>query len=173
MNVLLLSPINSEINSFFEKNNVTYTQTHKKILIEPVVKLNPDFIFVAQQYLERHSFENQISVSVQRGILTQRPDGSKEVKSRNAIDVFKEIPGTPAYWKKFRNEIFARMEQLGGFHFFFTLSCADLRWNENFAAILRAKKYEIIYDFEEDQDGYPKTAIYVNDGKHGSDKIPL
>ena len=69
--------------------------------------------------------------------------------------------------------MFAKLDNFGPFHFFFTLSCADLRWNENFAAILRANKCEITYEFEEDQDGYPKTAIYVKDGKHGSDKIPL
>ena len=56
MNVLLLSPINSEINSFFEKNDVTYTQTHEKILIEPVVKLNPDFIL---SYRYRHIIDEK------------------------------------------------------------------------------------------------------------------
>ena len=56
MNVLLLSPINSEINSFFEKNDVTYTQTHEKILIESVEKLNPDFIL---SYRYRHIIDEK------------------------------------------------------------------------------------------------------------------
>ncbi len=56
MNVLLLSPINSEINSFFEKNGVTYTQTHEKILIESVEKLNPDFIL---SYRYRHIIDEK------------------------------------------------------------------------------------------------------------------
>ena len=54
------------------------------------------------------------------------------------------------------------------FQFFFTLSCPDLRWEENFAAILRAKGYTIKYILEEDMEGYPKTAIYVeNIDEHG------
>ena len=47
-----------------------------------------------------------------------------KIKNNDAIDVFKKIPGTPSYWKKVRNDLFARMEQLGQFHFFFTLSSA-------------------------------------------------
>ena len=56
MNVLLLSPIISEINSFFEKNDVTYTQTHERILIESVKKLNPDFIL---SYRYRHIIDEK------------------------------------------------------------------------------------------------------------------
>lgn len=56
MNVLLLSPINSKINSFFEKNDVNYTQTHEKILIESVEKLNPDFIL---SYRYRHIIDEK------------------------------------------------------------------------------------------------------------------
>ena len=54
----------------------------------------------------------------------------------HAFDVFGKIPGTPQYWKIFRNELFARMEQLGPFHFFFTLSAAEMRWPEVSTAIL-------------------------------------
>ena len=52
------------------------------------------------------------------------------------VDVYKRIPGTPAYWKLFRNEIFARMEQLGPFQFFFTLSSAEMHWPEVATSIL-------------------------------------
>ncbi len=66
MNVLLLSPINSEINSFFEKNDVTYTQTHEKILIEPVEKLNPDFIL---SYRYRHIIDEKFLQMVKAPIV--------------------------------------------------------------------------------------------------------
>ena len=51
-------------------------------------------------------------------------------RMRLVTDVFKTVPGTPAYWKQFGNETFARMEQLGPFNFFFTLSCAEMKWSE-------------------------------------------
>ena len=60
-----------------------------------------DFLFVAQQSLEKHSFENQISISTQRGVSNS---GNRNVlKSNSVIDIFKTVVGTPMYFKKFRN----------------------------------------------------------------------
>ena len=52
---------------------------------------------------------------------------------------------TPKYWKKAKYEMIARLDNLGPFQIFFTLSCADMRWDENFAAILLERGYEIDY----------------------------
>ena len=58
--------------------------------------------------------------------------------------------------------MYAKLDNFGQFHFFFALTCADLRWTENFAAILKNKKdCTIWYNIEEDDDGYPQTKIYV------------
>ena len=112
-----------------------------------------DFIFAAQQYLERHAFENHVTISFQRGIPIKGSDG--KIKYINAIDVFKDIPGTPGYWKVFRNEIFARMEQLGPFTFFFPLSSAEMRWPEVTLSILHTthpdKKITYEPGWEEDE----------------------
>ena len=89
---------------------------------------NSDYLFVAQQHLERHLLESNVGISGQKGQVSDGPDGTKKVKCSNAFDVFGKIPGTPQYWKNYRNELFARMEQLGPFHFFFTLSAAEMRW---------------------------------------------
>ena len=63
----------------------------------------------------------------------------------------------------------ARLDNLGPFHFFFTLSCADLRWDENFAAILRQKEgITLQYCMEEDASGNPSTKIYVKFTKEGN-----
>ena len=42
----------------------------------------------------------------------------------------------------------AKLNNLGPFAFFFTLSAADMRWNENFTTLLREKKLKIIYEIE-------------------------
>ena len=78
--------------------------------------------------MERHLLEGNISVSCQKGKSEKGPEGTTKVKCSNAFDVFGKIPGTPQYWKNYRNELFARMEQLGPFHFFFTLSAAEMRY---------------------------------------------
>merc|ERR1712082_283717 len=72
-----------------------------------------------------------------------------------------DIKQTPRYWKKAKYEMLAKLDNLGPFQFFFTLSCADLRWDENFAAILRAQGCKLTYEIEEDEEGFPSTAIYV------------
>ena len=48
----------------------------------------------------------------------------------NAYSFMRSIKGTPAYWRKFLHEVMTMVKQLGIPTFFFTLSSADLRWNE-------------------------------------------
>ena len=42
-------------------------------------------------------------------------------------------------------EMLAKIDNFGPFHWFYTLSCADMRWDVNFATILREKGYKIIW----------------------------
>ena len=112
-----------------------------------------DFVFVAQQHHERNTFESQVTFTSQRGKHKKMPDGSMKIKTNDVVDVFKNIPGTPAYWKSFRNEVFARMEQLGPFNFFFTLSSAEMKWPEVTCSILHTLGKVISYEdgWEEDE----------------------
>ena len=123
---------------------------------------NSDYLFVCQQFLERHLLESNVSVAGQKGKIDKRPDGTKLLSVNSAFDIFGKIPGTPQYWKNYRNELFARMEQLGPFHFFFTLSAAEMRWSEVQTAILHYdKKIEkIVYEtgWEEDEE---KIKLYL------------
>ena len=63
----------------------------------------------------------------------------------------------------------AKLDNFGPFQFFFTLSCADLRWNENFAAILRQKGLTVRHVMEEDSDGFPCTTVYIDYEKEGKE----
>ena len=69
----------------------------------------------------------------------------KFLQVENAFSIFKNILGTPSYWKAFRNDILAKMEQLGPFQIFFTLSCAEMRWPEILVAILKANGHKVEY----------------------------
>ena len=94
--------------------------------------------------------------------------GIKSMKLEDPYSVLEDIKQTPRYWRKAKYEMLARLDNLGPFHFFFTLSCADLRWDENFAAILRQKEaITLKYCIEEDEKGNPSTKIYVNFTKEG------
>ena len=46
-------------------------------------------------------------------------------------------------------EMLAKLDNFGPFHWFYTLSCADMRWDENFASILYEKGYKIIWAQED------------------------
>lgn len=122
--------------SRMKKISPVQNYNQKTLNHDPRFSEDSDFIFVAQQSLERHAFENQIAVSQYRGRVTNSSSGKKYFKTNDIIDVFKDIPGTPAYFKKFRNELMARMEQLNPFHFFITLSAAEMNWPEVTIAII-------------------------------------
>ena len=57
----------------------------------------------------------------------------------------------------------AKLENKGPFQFFFTLSCADSRWNENFSSILSDQGVTIHYSFN--SEGDEETLVEVESGK--------
>ena len=131
-----------------------------------------DFLFIAEQFIERHAIEKQISISGRKGNINKTQDGMELSLVGDAFDIFKSIPGTPAYWKAFRNEIFARIEQLGHFHLFFTFSCHELGFHEIVAAVWAEKGHEIKFD-PEVWDG-KESSIYVRHSTWHKDKfVPL
>ena len=137
--------------SRMKKISPVQNYSQKTLNHDPRFSQDSDFIFVAQQSLERHAFENQIAFSQYRGRVTNSSSGEKEFKTNDIIDVV-DIPGTPAYLKKFRNEFMAGMEQLNPFHFFITLSAAEMNWPEVTIAIMHKLGKKITYDkgWEED-----------------------
>ena len=105
---------NHDINAFpdlFPDGKAGLHDKSRKRKISPVQNYNQkclnhdrrfaedaDFLFVAQQSLEKHSFENQISISTQRGV--SKSGNGNVLKSNSFIDVFKTVVGTPMYFKK-------------------------------------------------------------------------
>ena len=121
----------------------------QRILNEnPMYAENPDYVFMAQQAKERYSIESQIHMSMSHGSIETNEHGQVLVPSEDAFNIFQKVPGTPAYWKDFRNELYARIEQLGPFHVFFTMSCAEARWPCVLVDVLKVKlkrKLKIMY----------------------------
>ena len=103
---------------------------------------NKPWVFAALNYLEREQLEGQIRISYQRG----KKVGGTLVNPENVFSVFDRIPGTQRYWQQKRYEVVARLENLGCFHLFFTLSCADQRWVENFTSILGQRNLNISFE---------------------------
>ena len=117
-------------------------------------------MFVAQQHIERNTFEKNISISAQRGKKVVSANGTKTIKRDDAFDVFRKIAGTPAYWRQYRYETLARMEQMGPFTFFFTLSSNEMGWPEVLTSILHNMNMKISYEVGWEDD---ESKIFITD----------
>ena len=93
--------------------------------------------------------------------------GEKAYMLDDGYRVLDDIKNTPRYWRKAKHEMIAKLDNLGPFHMFFTLSCADMRWDENFSSILQENgfdiKYKVIKDDEDNWDTIVK-AKRIGDG---------
>ena len=117
---------------------------------------NKALVFAFLYFLERQQMETQINLSYRRGKLVE----NRLTNIEDGFAVFDKILGTPRYWQQKRYEVIARLEQLGAFQFFFTLSCADKRWEENFTSILIQKGLNVTFKRKVMPD---KTCYYSDD----------
>ncbi len=99
-------------------------------------------VFASYAYLERERLDKNVGISFQRG--KKKANGVYSLD--DPFSVLDNVPGTPRFWQKKKYELIAKLENLGAFQIFFTLSCADLRWHETFTAFLKNHKihYEVI-----------------------------
>ena len=93
---------------------------------------------------QKHHME--LPKTYNRGKKCESSDGSRIYELDDAFSVLDNIKGTPKYWRKAKCEMLGKIDNFGPFHWFYTLSCADMRWDENFTSILREKGYKIIWE---------------------------
>ena len=131
---------------------------------------NPSYVYAAVAYLEQKQIQRNINISYSRGKEVIDSEGRKSLKMENAYSVLDKIKQTPSYWREGKYEMYAKLDNFGPFIVFFTLSSGEVRWDENFAAILRERNYNVRYIIENDRDDYPKTSVYVDFEKDGEEK---
>ena len=124
---------------------------------------DPAYTFACAAYLEKKQLQRNINVSFNRGKKSITPSGEKMYSLDDGFSVFDKISNTPSYWKTAKYEMQAKLENLGPFQFFFTLSCADSRWDENFSSLLRNLGVTVNYEF--DSEGNNSTIIKDKNGK--------
>ena len=105
--------------------------------IDPRWRQNIHWIFAATGYREKKDFKANIDLAYKKGKKHITSEGSLKYHLENPYSVFQGVLNTPAYHKKGKFETNARLDNYGPFNIFFTLSCADYRWPENVAAVLR------------------------------------
>ena len=117
---------------------------------------HPPYVFAAQYYIERHQLEQNINISFLKGKLSH----GNLLQLDDSFAVFDKIPGTPKYWLNKRYELIAKLENLGAFHFFFTLSMADMRWPEIVTSILMQQGQNVV--FSSDNNNPDISSITIN-----------
>ena len=104
------------------------------------------WLLAAQYRDEMERLEKQCNISFSRGSLSKTKEGVEVMQVKDGFAAFRAIRGSPKYWQQARNELIAKCEQLGPFHAFFTLSCAEMRWTEVVTSILELGGNEINWD---------------------------
>ena len=128
------------------------------------------YVFAAFAFIEKKQLDRNINISFMRGKKKLSNTGNSVYSLDDPYSVLDNSPGTPRYWQKKKYELIARLENLGPFTFFFTLSCADKRWNENFTSLLKdyKVKYLVKNGLEECfVDGFPLNEFLLkHESKH-------
>ena len=130
------------------------------------------YLYAAVSYLERKQLQRNINLAGTRGKKIVKTGGIS-YELQDGYRVLEGIKNTPRYWKTAKYEIIAKIENFGAFQFFFTLSCADMRWMENFVSIF-AQQRDVnisidVKDTEESQiciNGVPLHEHLKNMNKH-------
>ena len=85
-----------------------------------------------------------------RGKKSVNKEGTAQFDLNDAFTVFDGVRNTPKYWQTVKYDMIAKLENLGPFHMFFTLSCGDKRCDENFSSFLVEKGYIMKYSVNDD-----------------------
>ena len=110
--------------------------------VESRFRKTPTYLFAVTSHLESRRISSNIAMVGRRGKKSV-VDGETSYQLEDAFKVTANVPNGPDYLKKLKNEMLARLDNLGAFQFFFTLSCADLRWDAIFVSILMEHGYSV------------------------------
>ena len=125
---------------------------------------SPGFIFAAAAFIEQKQLASKANISFMRGKKTVNKEGVTQFDLNDAFTVLEGVKNTPKYWQTVKYDMIAKLENIGPFHIFFTLSCGDTICEENFLSFLVENGYSIKY--EVDKNGDTKTTVAITkDGR--------
>ena len=131
---------------------------------------SPGFVYAATGYLEKLQLERNINISYSKGTSVVTNDGKKVYHLEDDFAVLGKTKNSPKFWQDAKLQLIAKLENLGPFQFFFTLSCAEKRWPENLHVILKRQlgDVEISYKYKDQDDKEeiecePEGVLLIND----------
>ena len=122
---------------------------------------DPSYTFACAAYLEKKQLQRNVNISFLRGKKSVCTSGQSSYSLEDGFSVFDKIKNTPTYWRQAKYEMLSKLENLGPFQLFFTLSCADSRWDENFSSLLLRLGVSVRYEM--DSKGHQETKVILDD----------
>ena len=98
-----------------------------------------------------------------RGRKSVNIEGTTQYELDDAFKTFDGVTNTPKYWQKVKFDMIAKLENIEPFHLFFTLSCGDSRYDENFSTFLDQNGYTLEYMYS--HDCTTETRVMSKDGR--------
>ena len=111
---------------------------------------SPSYIFGSAAYIEKKILNSHANISFMRGRKTVNSEGKPQYDLEDAFTTFEGVTNTPKYWQKVKYDMIAKLENIGPFHLFFTLSCGDTRCDENFSTFLVQNGYTLEHIVRDD-----------------------
>jgi hypothetical protein len=118
---------------------------------DPRWRNHPHWVFAAAVFKEKKDFQRNIDLGYKKGKKNTSSGGKTVYSLADPYSVFQSVANTPAYHKKGKMEMMARLDNQGPFHVFFTVSCADTRWKENLISVLREHDKSVRCIIDNDQ----------------------
>jgi len=110
---------------------------------DPRWRDNTHWVFSAAVFREKKDLQRNIDLGYKHGTPAEDSRGRTVYTLKDPFSVFQNVANTPAYHKKGKMEMYARLDNFGPFHIFFTVSCADRRWKENIIFVLRERGIDV------------------------------
>ena len=138
---------------------------HQRILnVDDRFAKTPGFLFGAMSLVEAERLRNNANLTGMKGTRNVGPDGSLTFQLKDPCAVFEKVKGTPKYFQRAKYDMIAKLENIGPFQIFFTLTAGDLRWSANFTPVLEKRGCKIHYTV--DPNGKENVTVEVKDGNN-------
>jgi hypothetical protein len=83
----------------------------------------PGYVFAATSHVESSRLRSNANLCGYKGKKTTNQGGQVSYEVKDPFTVFDRVKNTPKYWQKVKFDMIAKLENIGPFHWFFTLSC--------------------------------------------------
>ena len=121
-------PVKLRPNQFFEQRVLNVDQKFAK---------SPTYTYAAVIYQEKKQISSNSNLSYTTGRQVTQDNGKVSFQPHDPWTILGGIKNSPKFWQQKKGEFIAKLNSYGPFQWFFSLSCAEKRWNNIFTTILR------------------------------------